>query len=77
MGKPVIASEVKGHRELVENGKTGLLFRLETEQEPAETLTRFLRTPAEHWQKADMTPWLLETVQGQVMAEYLKGGTTE
>ena len=77
MGKPVVASEVKGHRELVENGKTGLLFRLETEQEPAETLTRFLRTPAEHWQKADMTPWLLETVQGQVMAEYLKGGTTE
>lgn len=77
MGKPVVASEVKGHRELVENGKTGLLFRLETEQEPAETLTRFLRTPAEHWQKADVTPWLLETVQGQVMVEYLKGGTTE
>ena len=30
-GLPVIASDIKGHRELVENGKTGLLFESENQ----------------------------------------------
>jgi len=45
-GKAVIASDVGGHRELIENGRTGLLFPAGNEQALADVLTRVLADDA-------------------------------
>ena len=40
MGKAVLASDVGGHRELIENGKTGLLFEAENSADLVKQATR-------------------------------------
>ncbi|APA68532.1 TIGR04063 family PEP-CTERM/XrtA system glycosyltransferase [Janthinobacterium sp. 1_2014MBL_MicDiv] len=44
-GRLVVASDVGGHRELVEHGKTGLLFRAGDAQALAQTILTLLLTP--------------------------------
>ena len=44
-GLPTVASDVKGHQELVEDGKTGLLFELGEAEALAEKLLELYRHP--------------------------------
>jgi PEP-CTERM/exosortase A-associated glycosyltransferase len=46
MGKAVVASDVGGHRELIRDGETGLLFRAGDARSLADTLERLLRDAA-------------------------------
>lgn len=46
MGKPLLASDVGGHRELIEDGTTGLLFRAGDARALADTVLRVLGDPA-------------------------------
>lgn len=46
MGKPLVASDVGGHRELIEDGTTGLLFRAGDARALADTVLRVLGDPA-------------------------------
>jgi glycosyltransferase involved in cell wall biosynthesis len=46
MGKPLIASDVGGHRELVEHGRTGILFAAGDAQALAEAVGRVLEDGA-------------------------------
>ena len=46
LGKPLIASDVGGHRELIRDGETGLLFRAGSAASLAQAAGRLLGTPA-------------------------------
>ena len=46
VGVPVVATDVKGSREVVVNGETGFLVPLEDDQALAERLTLLLESPA-------------------------------
>lgn len=73
---PVVASAVKGHTDLVETGKTGLLFPYDDEAAFAAAIRQLLESPAlsaamgtaarQHVQQ-----YSLEVVLPQVMAQYL------
>jgi len=45
MGKAVLASDVGGHRELIENGRTGLLFAAETADDLVKQSLRLAKDP--------------------------------
>jgi glycosyltransferase involved in cell wall biosynthesis len=45
MGRVVVASDVGGHRELVENGETGLLFTAGSREQLASAVVRVLNDP--------------------------------
>ncbi len=45
LGKPVVASDVGGNRELVEDGKTGLLVPIRNPQALADAILTYLRQP--------------------------------
>lgn len=45
LGKPVLASDVGGHRELIEDGKTGLFFKANSVNALKEKITYALTTP--------------------------------
>ena len=42
MGKPLVASDVGGHKELIRDGENGVLFEAGNEQGLAEALQRYL-----------------------------------
>ncbi len=42
LGKPVVASDIGGHRELIEHGKTGMLFTAENTEELAKQVIALL-----------------------------------
>lgn len=44
-GLSAVASDVKGHRELVQEGKTGYLFNVENEEQLAEKLIKLYKMP--------------------------------
>jgi PEP-CTERM/exosortase A-associated glycosyltransferase len=46
MGKAVLASDVGGHRELIEDGQTGLLFAAESSDELVRQSVRLAKDPA-------------------------------
>jgi glycosyltransferase involved in cell wall biosynthesis len=46
MGKAVLASDVGGHRELIQDGRTGILFRAGDLGSLAEALERLLENPS-------------------------------
>jgi glycosyltransferase involved in cell wall biosynthesis len=46
MGKPVVASDIGGHRELIQHGRTGLLFGPGEAPSLAEAISRLLDNPA-------------------------------
>lgn len=81
-GLPVIASRVKGHVDLIEEGRNGLLFR--NEEELAACVSRLLAEPVlarELGERAERAAiaYTLPEVLPQVMREYLKvcGHTSE
>ncbi len=45
-GKPVLASDIGGHRELIRHGENGLLFRPEDPEATASAIDRTLASPA-------------------------------
>jgi glycosyltransferase involved in cell wall biosynthesis len=45
-GRLVVASDVGGHREMIADGKTGILFRAGDEADLADKVVRLLREPA-------------------------------
>lgn len=45
-GLPIIASDCRGHRELIESGKTGLLFNPDSVEDFVACLRRYLDNPA-------------------------------
>ncbi len=49
MGKPLVASNVGGHRELIQNNKTGLLFMAGDVGELTESLDRIFKDQAPSW----------------------------
>ena len=53
MGKAVLASDVGGHRELIQDGRTGVLFRPGDAASLAEALGRMLEDPAMRTRLAD------------------------
>ncbi|MDH5561841.1 MAG: glycosyltransferase family 4 protein, partial [Deltaproteobacteria bacterium] len=45
MEKPVVASDIGGHRELIRDGETGVLFQAGNVESLAQTLEELLRNP--------------------------------
>lgn len=46
VGLPIVASDVRGHRDLIESGKTGLLFNPDSVEDFVACLRRYLDDPA-------------------------------
>ena len=46
MGKALLASDVGGHRELIQDGRTGILFKPGDVESLADALARLLEDPA-------------------------------
>lgn len=75
-GLPVIASRVKGHTDLLEEGRTGLLYPFDDTAAFARAVKRLLQEPdlsaalgtAAH---DAVQPYALDTVLPQVMEQYL------
>jgi glycosyltransferase involved in cell wall biosynthesis len=44
-GRVLVASDVGGHRELIEDGRTGVLFKADDPQALADTLLRLFEQP--------------------------------
>ena len=71
LGKPVLASAIKGHRELVQDGKNGRLFPLES---PSALESQWVQLAKKsHWQEKGTLPekYMIWKVFPQVMACYL------
>lgn len=71
LGKPVLASDIKGHRELVQDGKNGRLFSLGSTW---KLETQWVELAKEtHWQKKGELPeeYMIWKALPQVMACYL------
>ena len=51
MGRPLLAADVPGCREIVRDGVNGLLFEVRSAQAIAEALGRFLAAGPAQWQK--------------------------
>jgi phosphatidylinositol alpha-mannosyltransferase len=47
-GKPVVASDIPGYRDLLDDGKQGLLAERKNERALAEAIVRILKDPALH-----------------------------
>ena len=69
MGKVVIASDIGGHRELMTNSKTGILFPAGDETALSEAIVSVLNNP-------DMATRLREEGKKQVMENKTWGKTT-
>lgn len=75
-GLPVVASDIKGHRELVQDGETGLLYKDGDSADLQEKLIDISKnqdnfiTKAEKNIRTELDPYILEKVFEQVMAIY-------
>lgn len=70
-GLPVIASQIKGHRELVRHGENGLLFSLGDPAEPAKSMEEWLLSPKSRWKKRDISAYRISAVMKPVLDCYL------
>jgi len=75
MGLPVVASDVKGHSDLVSNGGTGLLYPYGDEKACAEQIWRLIEDKGLRRQLADsakenVAQYCLERVLPMVLEEY-------
>jgi len=75
-GLPVVATDVKGHQDLVEVGKTGLLFPFDDDNAFIAAVQQLLDNPAQTAAmgaeaKSRMEQYSLEKVLPQVMELYL------
>lgn len=75
-GLPVVASEIKGHSDLIENGRSGLLYPLDDIECFIEHVLRLTDEPSladrlGEAAKSAMAPYALEQVLPQVMELYL------
>lgn len=70
VGKAVLASDIGGHRELIENGRTGILFPPDSEEELAAAILQMLAAP-------DDTADLAKRAQQWVLQERIWPVTTK
>jgi PEP-CTERM/exosortase A-associated glycosyltransferase len=82
MGKPLVASDVGGHRELIEDNRTGLLFKAGSVSALAGTLERLLDDPvlrerladcAIDWVRRNHTWKATTSVYSEIYAKALHG----
>lgn len=73
-GLPVIASDIKGHRELVANGKNGVLFPAGDFKALKCGLLAVYENPGNFVGQCDLSPFDLETVRPQIIRIYREAG---
>ena len=67
----MIASKIKGHRELVRHGENGLLFSLNDFSEPVKSMEEWLLSPKSRWKKRDISAYRISAVMKPVLDCYL------
>lgn len=73
-GLPVVASDIKGHRELIEDGENGALFQTEDSASLERGLRAVLDHPGIFSEKRDLSRFGIEAVLPQIVRIYREVG---